>query len=58
MIAIYISKWQALDADLKAIQQIYFTGCLSRAAGALLFFIIEDGKETILYFSQEAVKTF
>ena len=39
-------------------QQIYFTGSLSRAAGAILFFIIKDGKETILYFSQEAAKTF
>ena len=48
MIAIDLSKQQALDADQKAIQQINFTGNLDREA--TMFFIIEEAKETILYF--------
>ena len=51
MIAIYLSKEQALDADPKAIQKIHFTGNLDRAAGAtFFFFIIEETKESILDF--------
>ena len=46
LIAIDLSKQQKLDADPKAIQQINFTGNLSRAEGATMFFIIEEGKET------------
>ena len=56
MIAIDLSKQQALDADPKAIQQINFTGNLDRAAGATMFFIIEKGKEIVLNFSQGTVK--
>ena len=48
MIAIDLSKQQALDADQKAIQQINFTGNLHREAA--MFFIIEEAKETILDF--------
>ena len=48
MIAIDLSKQQALDADQKAIQQINFTGNLDREA--TMFFIIEEAKETILDF--------
>ena len=33
-----LSKQQKLDADPKAIQQINFTGYLSRAKGAATFF--------------------
>ena len=44
MIAIDLSKQQALDADPKAIQQINFTGKLDRAAGAKIFFIVEKVK--------------
>ena len=44
MIAIDLSKQQALDADPKAIQQINFTGKLDRAAGATIFFIVEKVK--------------
>ena len=58
MIAIYLSKQQALDADPKAMQQINFTGNLARAAGAIIFFIIEEAKETVSDFSQETVKMF
>ena len=63
-IAIDLSKQQALDADPKAIQQINFTGNLirrnveseSRNDNTVMFFIIEEAKETILDFSQGTVK--
>ena len=49
MIAIDLSTQQALDADPKAIQQIKFTGNLSRNpnANTTMYFIIEEAKETI-----------
>ena len=53
-LAIDLRKQQALDP--KAIQQIHFTGNLDQAAGAIMFFIIEEVKETILDFSQGTVK--
>ena len=53
MIATDLSKQQALDADLKAIQQINFTGNLDRPEGATIIFIIEEVKEIILDFSQD-----
>ena len=56
MIAIDLSKQQALAADPKAIQQINFTGNLSGHNNILMFFIIEETKETILDFSQGIVK--
>ena len=56
MIAIDLSKQQALYADLKAIQQINFTGNLRQRGGARMFFIIEEAKETILDFLQGTVK--
>ena len=37
-------------------QQINFTGYLTRAEGATMFFIIEEAKETVLDFSKGAVK--
>ena len=54
VIAIDLSKYQALDADPKAIQQINFTGNLDQAADATMFFIIEK----ILDFSQGTIKVF
>ena len=55
MIAIDLSKQQALDADPRGIQQINFLGNLNRARNinenATVFFIIEKAKETILGFS-------
>ena len=51
MMAIDLSKQQPLDAHPKAIQQINFTGNLARAAGATMFFINEETKETVLDFS-------
>ena len=47
---------QVLDADPKAIQQIKFTGNLARAAGATMFLIIKETKETVLDFPQDTVK--
>ena len=40
MIAIDLSKQQALDSDPRAIQQINFTAKLDRDDGATMFFII------------------
>ena len=51
IIAINLSKQQALDADPKAIQQINFTGNLEGQWA--IVFIIEEAKETVLDFSQE-----
>ena len=56
MIAIYLSKQQALDADPKAIQQINFTGSLDRTGNTRTFFILEEAKQTLLDFSQRPVK--
>ena len=50
MIAIDLRKKQAVDADSKAIQQINFTGNLSSGGQTVMFFIIEEAKETVLDF--------
>ena len=55
MIAVDLSKQQALDADPKAIQQISFTGNLDRAGNTRIYFILEEAKETVLDFSQGTV---
>ena len=56
MIAVDLSKQQALDADPRAIQQINFTANLDRAGNTRVYFILEEAKETILHFSQRTVK--
>ena len=56
MIAIDLSKQQALDADPKAIQQINFTANLRRAGNTRIYFILEEAIETIFEFSQGTVK--
>ena len=56
MIAVDLSKQQALDADPKAIQQINFTASLDRAAGTRIYFILEEAKETVFECSQGTVK--
>ena len=56
MIAIDLNKEQALDADPRAIQQNNFTTNLIRNGNATIFFIIEEGNETVSYFSQRTVK--
>ena len=52
MIPIDLRKWQALDADPKAILEIKITGNLRQVEGAVMFFITKEVKETIL-FSQD-----
>ena len=56
MIAVDLSKQQALDADPRAIQQINFTANLDRAGNTRVYLILEEAKETILDFSQGTVK--
>ena len=56
MIAVDLSKQQALNADPRAIQIINFTANLDRAGNTRLYFILEEAKETILDFSQGTVK--
>ena len=46
MVAIDLIKQQELDTDPKAIQQINFTGNLSGNNNRLIFFIVEEVKET------------
>ena len=48
LIAIDLSKQQKLDANPNAMQQIDFTGNLTRAGGAKMYFIIKEAKETVL----------
>ena len=56
MIAVDLSKQQALDADPRAIQQINFIANLDRAGNTRVYLILEEAKETILDFSQGTVK--
>ena len=62
MIAIDLSKQQALDADPKAMQQINFTRNLNRVPNVndnkynMQIFITEEAGETILDFSQGTLK--
>ena len=48
MIVKDLSKWQALDADPKAIQEINFTGNVNRGEtinnNTIMLFIIEEAK--------------
>ena len=55
MIAVDLSKQQALNADPRAIQQIYFTANLEED-NTRIYFILEEAKETILNFVQGTVK--
>ena len=56
MIIIDLIKQQALDAGLRAIQQINFTANLDRANNTRILIILEEAKETVLDFSQGTVK--
>ena len=56
MIAVDLSKQQALDVDPRAIQQINFTANLDRSRNTRVYFILEEAKDTILDFSQRTVK--
>ena len=56
MIAVDISKQQALDADPNAIQQINFTVNLDRTENARFYVILEEAKETVFEFPQGTIK--
>ena len=56
MIAVELSKQQALDADPRAIQQIDFTANLDRAGNTRIYLVLEEAKETNLNFAQGTVK--
>ena len=56
MIAVDLSKKQALHADPKAIQQIGFLANLERADNTRFYFILKEAKETVFEFSQGTVK--
>ena len=56
MIAVDLSKQQALDAGPRTIQQINFTTNLDRPGDTRIYFILEDAKETIVNFAQGTVK--
>ena len=56
MIAIYLSKQQALDVDPRAIQQISSIANLDRANNTRVFFVLDEAKENVLDFSQGTVK--
>ena len=56
MIATDLITQLALDADPKAMQQIYFTGNLEN--NAVIFFITVEPKEPVLDFSQGTLKLF
>ena len=55
MIAIDLSKQQAVDADPRAFQRINITANLDRAGNTTMFFTIEEAKETVLDLSQGTV---
>ena len=49
-----LSKQKALDANSRAIQLIIFTGRTN--AGAMIYYILEQSKETMLQFSEGTTK--
>ena len=55
LIADDLSKQKALDTDLRAIQQIIFTGKMKAevaSARVIIYYILEQSKETALQFSK------
>ena len=56
MIALDLSKQQALDAVARAVYQISFTASLDRLRNTRIYFILAEAKETILSFAQGTVK--
>ena len=58
LIGIDLSKQQKLDADWKAMQHINFTENLGRAEGSTILFIIEEGLEIVLDFSNGTFTVF
>ena len=56
MIAVDLSKQQALDANPKAIQQTDFTANLDRDGNTRFYFILEEAKKLFLNFHKELQK--
>ena len=56
IIAVDLSKQQALDVDPKAIQQINFRANLAIGGNTRIYFIHEKAKETVFEFLQGTVK--
>ena len=56
IIAVDLSKQQALDADPRAIQEINFKANLDRDGNTRFYFILEEVKETIFEFLQGTIK--
>ena len=59
LIAADLSKQKALDGDSRAIQQIILTGKIKATVAntrAVIFYILEKSKETILEFSKGTTK--
>ena len=56
MIAIALSKQQALDYDPRINRQINFTAKLDRAGNTRIYFLLGEAKENILNFSESTVK--
>ena len=59
LIAADSSKQKALDADSRAIQQIIFTGKIKSPVAntrVIIYYILEQSKETILEFSKGTTK--
>ena len=59
LIAVDLSKQKALDADSRAIQQIIFTGKIKSTVAntrVIIYYILEQSKETILQFSKGTTK--
>ena len=59
LIAVDLSKQKALDADSRAIQQIIFTGKIKATEAntrVIIYYILEQSKETILEFSKGTTK--
>ena len=59
LIAVDLSKQKVLDADLRAIQQIIFTGKIKATeeiTKVIIYYILEKSKEAILEFSKGTTK--
>ena len=55
MIAVDLSKQQAIHADPRANQQIDFIANLDRAGSTKMYFLLEEAEESKLDFSQGTV---
>ena len=59
LIAVDLCKQQALDPDLRAIQQVIFTGNITGRQNntrVIIYYILEQSKETILEFPKGTTK--